>query len=90
MQESSALTPNMKQMSLDERNLTSTSDKLMMVILHRIRDSRAQMEKIAVDIEAMKGLKNGLLAEISKLPEGNVKLILLREVGGLSISPRGD
>ena len=69
-------------MSLEERDFTSTSDRLLLIILKKIRNNQEKMERMAVDIEAMKNLKNGLLAEISKLPEDNVKRILLREVSG--------
>lgn len=77
----------MKNMSLEERDFTSLSDRLIMIIIRKIKDNQEKMEKMAVDIEGMKNLKNGLLKEISKLPEGNVKMILLREVSAAVYVP---
>ena len=86
-QDSSALTPTMKNMSLEERDFTSLSDRLIMVIIKRIKHNQEKMEKMAVDIEGMKNLKNGLLKEISKMPESNVKMILTREVSVAVYTP---
>lgn len=86
-QDSSALTPTMKNMSLEERDFTSLSDRLIMVIIKRIKHNQEKMEKMAVDIEGMKNLKNGLLKEISKMPESNVKMILTREVSAAVYTP---